>query len=63
MELEEECTFETTADMVQLTTKTNGDKIIVQNLHLTQAEATSLAWLVNADGAAVLEFSIKLKEV
>ena len=61
-EVEEECTFYTRADQVQFHTQTNGDSIHLKNLKLSQAEATSLAWLVNADGAAELKFQIKVKE-
>ena len=61
-EVEEECTFYTRADQVQFHTQTNGDSIHLKNLKLSQAEATSLAWLVNADGTAELKFQIKVKE-
>ena len=61
-DVEEECIFCTRADQVQFHTQTNGDSIYLKNLNLSQAQATSLAWLVNADGAAELEFQIKVKE-
>ena len=57
-EVDEECTFTTGADQVRLTTQTNGDTILIQGLHLAQAEATSLAWLVNADDAGTLKFEV-----
>lgn len=60
-EVEEECTFYTRADQVKFHTQTNGDAIYLKNLKLTQKQATSMAWLVNADGAAELEFQIKIK--
>lgn len=60
-EVEEELTFYTRADQVQFHTQTNGDSIHLKNLKLTQAQATSMAWLVNADGAIELEFQIKVK--
>ena len=60
--VEEECTFYTRADQVQFHTQTNGDSVHLKNLKLTQAQATSLAWLVNADGTAELVFQIKIKE-
>ena len=60
-DVEEECVFLTRADQVQFHTQTNGDSIHLKNLKLTQAQATSLAWLVNADGTAELEFQIKVK--
>ena len=61
-EIDEECTFYTRADQVQFHTQTNGDTIRIKNLKLTQKQATSIAWLVNADDTAELEFQIKIKE-
>ena len=60
-EVEDECIFETTADQVQLLTKLNGDKITIKGLHLTQGEAASLAWLINAKDHIKLEFKVKIK--
>ena len=60
-EIEEECIFYTRADQVQFSTQTNGDTIRIKNLTLTQKQATSFAWLVNADGTAELEFQVKIK--
>ena len=60
-EVEEECTFCTKADGIEFKTKTNGDTIFIHTLHLTQAQATSMAWLVNADDNAELEFQVKVK--
>ncbi|KKM20610.1 hypothetical protein LCGC14_1643750 [marine sediment metagenome] len=60
-EVEEEVVFYTKADQVQFRTQTNGDNIYIKNLRLTQGQATSITWLVNADGNAELEFSIKVK--
>lgn len=60
-EVDEEVTFHTKADQVQFHTQTNGDTIRMTNLKLTQAQATSLAWLVNADGNAELEFQVKVR--
>ena len=61
-DIEEEVTFETEADQIQFVTQTNGDKIFIRNLKLSQEQATSLAWLVNADSHAKLEFNIKIKD-
>lgn len=61
-DVEEECTFFTKADQVKFHTQTNGDNIRIKNLKLTQAQATSMAWLVNADNTAELEFQVKIKE-
>lgn len=60
-EVESEVTFYTKADQIQFHTQTNGDNIRIKSLKLTQDQATSLAWLVNADGKAELEFKIKVK--
>lgn len=61
-EVNEVCVFETKADQVQFSTQTNGDTIRIKNLILTQEQATSLTWLVNADDTAVLRFRVKVKE-
>ena len=60
-EVEEELTFYTKVDQVKFHTQTNGDDIHIKNLNLSQAQATSMAWLVNADGAVELEFQVKVK--
>lgn len=60
-EVEEECIFHTRADQVKFHTQTNGDNIHIKNLNLSQSQATSMAWLVNADGAVELEFKVKVK--
>ena len=62
MKVEEKCTFFTRADQVKFHTQTNGDELHIPKLKLTQSQATSLAWLVNADGAVKLEFRVKIKE-
>lgn len=61
-EIEEEVTFCTGVDAIEFKTRTNGDTIFIHKLHLSQEQATSLAWLVNADGNVELEFQIKVKE-
>ena len=61
VEVEEELTFFTKADQVQFSTQTNGDGIRINNPKLTQTQATSMAWLVNADNGAELEFVVKVK--
>ncbi len=60
MEVEEECVFHTGPDQVRLETETNGDLITIRNLDLNQAQATSLAWLIN-DSSVELEFMVKVK--
>ncbi len=60
-EVEEEVKFHTKADQVQFHTQTNGDNIHIKNMKLTQAQATSMTWLVNADGQVELEFKVKVK--
>ena len=60
-EIEEEVIFYTKADHVQFHTRTNGDNMQIKNLALTQNQATSLTWLINADGQAELEWQVKVK--
>ncbi len=60
-EIEEEVTFLTKPDAIEFKTRTNGDSLFLHILNLSQAQATSLAWLVNADNNAELEFQVKVK--
>ena len=60
-EVEEEVIFHTRADQVKFHTQTNGDQLNIRDLNLTQDQATSVAWLVNADDNAELEFQVKIK--
>jgi hypothetical protein len=60
-EVDEELTFYTRADQVKYITLTNGDSIHIKNLDMTQDQAASMAWLVNADDTAELEFQVKVK--
>ena len=60
-EVDEELTFYTRADQVKYITLTNGDSVYIKRLNMTQAQAASMAWLVNADDTAELEFQVKVK--
>lgn len=60
-EIDEEITFETVADQVEYRTQTNGDTIRIKRIAFTQEQAASMAWLVNADDEAILEFQVKVK--
>jgi hypothetical protein len=60
-EVDEELTFYTRADQVKYITQTNGDSIHIKRLDMTQEQAASMAWLVNADDTAELEFQVKVK--
>ena len=60
-EVEEEVVFHTKVDGIEFKTRTTGDTIFIHNLHLTQEQATSFAWLVNADNNVELEFQVKVK--
>ena len=61
IEVEEEVIFHTKTDQVRFFTQTNGDKLNLKNLKLSQAQATSLAWLINADNQNELEWQVKVK--
>lgn len=61
-EIEEEVIFHTKADQIEFKTRTNGDEVHIHKLKLSQMQATSFTWLVNADDNAELEFSVKVKE-
>ena len=61
-EISEICEFCTRSDQVHFHTRTNGDNIHIKGIHLTQDQATNLAWLVNADDNVKLKFEIKLCE-
>lgn len=52
--------FITKADQVKFITQTNGDELYVLNLKLNQAQATSMAWLVNSDEQHELQFRVRL---
>ena len=60
-EIESECIFHTKADQIKYVTLTNGDSIHIKNLNMTQEQAASMAWLVNADDTTELEFQVKVK--
>lgn len=62
IQVNETCEFETKADQIRFRTQTNGDRIHIEGVHLTQEQATSLAWLVNADDNAILKVEIKVKD-
>lgn len=58
-EIDEEVTFTVKVDNVKLTTKTNGDTVIISDLDFDQAQAASFAWLINHSGD--LEINVKVK--
>jgi len=60
-EVSETCTFTTEADQVRFMTQTNGDELHILKMVLTQAQATSLAWLVNSDEGYKLQFKVRIK--
>ena len=60
-EIENEVIFEVPVTSLYFATQCNGDKLVLSNLELTQQQATSLAWLVNAKpDTTKLEIQIKL---
>lgn len=60
-EINEKFELETRADQIHFHTRTNGDRIFIKDIRLSQKQATNLAWLVNADDTAVLLIEIKVK--
>lgn len=58
LEIDDKCEFTTTADQVELRTKTNGDLVIIRGVHLTPEQAASLAYLVNKGAASTLKIEI-----
>ena len=44
------CEFQISTDEIILSTKTNGDKIICRRMHLGEAAAAALAYMINTDG-------------
>jgi len=55
------CEFNVRADKVKFVTQTNGDSIYIKGLHMSQQEATDLAWLVNLPPRTLLNIKIKEK--
>lgn len=60
-ELNEEIKFDVETDQATFHTKTNGDALHINGLHLTKEQAASLAWLVNQDEGTIIEIEIKVK--
>lgn len=60
-EVNETCTFTTSADQVKFITQTNGDELYILNLKLDQEQATSMAWLINDDENHELQFRVRVK--
>ncbi len=61
-EIDEEVTFDIGPDQAELTTKTNGDLLLIRGIHLTAEQAATLAWLVNHGTETVLEITVSVKE-
>lgn len=60
-EIEEECTFTTKADEVQLTTQLNGDILTIAGVSFDKGQAASLAWLINHVNKKLV-FQVKLQD-
>ena len=60
-QIPETVTITTKTDQIRFMTQTNGDEIHILNLKLSQVQATSLAWLVNADNNEELEIRVRVK--
>jgi len=54
-EINEYCEFLIIADKVELTTQTNGDRIVISGINLDANQAAALAYLVNSHGALKIE--------
>lgn len=59
---EHTCEFVATTDHFFFSTRVNGDRIVLENLALSQKQATALAHLINAGAGAELYVEIKLAE-
>lgn len=59
MELENEATFDVGEDCIEFTTKSNGDKMRIHNVHMTPENAAALSYLTNK--GVILEVQIKEK--
>lgn len=57
-QIPETCEFEVSADQIELNTKTNGEKICIEGVHMGQNAAATLAWLINTDNHLTIEVKI-----
>jgi len=54
-EINNHCEFIVIADKVELTTQTNGDRIVILGINLDANQAAALAYLVNSHSALKIE--------
>ena len=54
----DKCEFEVEADLIELKTRTNGDHIEIHKINLNQAQAASLAYLINHPNHLKIEIKI-----
>jgi len=59
-EIPDKCEFQTIADQIRLSTRTNGDQIQIKGIHLGKDAAAALAYLINSSQN---HLSIEIKEV
>jgi len=54
-EINEHCEFVIISDKLEMTTQTNGDRIVISGINLDANQAAALAYLVNCDSALKVE--------
>jgi len=60
-EIEEELIIEINSETIRFITSPVADKITIQGVNLTDAQAATLAWLANKMIGTVLELQLKVK--
>lgn len=59
VEIPDTCEFQVGADQVRLTTRTNGDSILIEHINLDKDNAAALAHLINRVDNHNLRIEIK----
>ncbi len=58
-QINDHCEIIVGADQFEMTTKTNGDILIIRGIDLSNEQAASLAWLINLADGEKLKVEIK----
>jgi len=61
-EIEEELSITILTETIKFITGANGDKIIIENIHLVNSQAATMAWLANKAPGTELTLELKVKE-